>query len=540
MQALYRRYRPKTFDDVVGQEMTITALKNQIKENRVHHAYIFSGTRGTGKTSVAKIFARAVNCLSSVGSNPCNECKVCRGILEESLFDVMEIDAASNNSVDDIREIREHVAYAPAVAKKKVYIIDEVHMLSKGAFNALLKILEEPPSHALFILATTEPEKIPATILSRAQRFTFFRLKEEAIQGELARILDLEKRSYTDEGLAVIAAHSDGSMRDSLSILDQVLSVDGGVVDGELVRDALGLTEEEGIFRMVDGLLTGDGGLIVDALNRAYDRGKNFSLLLDALIDYFRDLLFYGYTHEIPKGFSEKEGAAFEGHAKNLDEGYGFQVLQLFQQGREQFRYAKDPKTVVEILLLKALHLQGAGSIPGEGIAPLDVVPRKKAPVKRAEAPRREETASGPSPEQKSEDEDETKEIIQEQPHGQQTLSEGQDHDIIEGDKTALAPEMWQEVQSAVHGRSVACAALLKDAQSTKVEGNRLTILFQPKFTFHLQMLKNEANKKALAEGVREVLGPEMTVAVEAIGDEDDEVLESIRRVFKNVTIEKE
>lgn len=189
-------------------------------------------------------------------------------------------------------------------------------MLSKGAFNALLKILEEPPSHALFILATTEPEKIPATILSRAQRFTFFRLKEEAIQGELARILDLEKRSYTDEGLAVIAAHSDGSMRDSLSILDQVLSVGDGVVDGELVRDALGLTEEEGIFRMVDGLLTGDGGLIVDALNRAYDRGKNFSLLLDALIDYFRDLLFYGYTHEIPKGFSEKEGAAFEGHAK--------------------------------------------------------------------------------------------------------------------------------------------------------------------------------------------------------------------------------
>ena len=250
--------------------------------------------------------------------------------------------------------------------------------------------------------------------------------------------------------------------------------------------------------------------------------------------------MFYGYTHEIPKGFSEKEGAAFEGHAKNLDEGYGFQVLQLFQQGREQFRYAKDPKTVVEILLLKALHLQGAGSIPGEDIAPLDVAPRKKAPVKRAEAPRREETASGPSPEQKSEDEDETKEIIQEQPHGQQTLSEGQDHDIIEGDKTALAPDVWQGVQSAVHGRSVACAALLKDAQSTKVEGNRLTILFQPKFTFHLQMLKNEANKKALAEGVREVLGPEMTVAVEAIGDEDDEVLESIRRVFKNVTIEKE
>ena len=535
MQALYRRYRPKTFDDVVGQEMTITALKNQIKENRVHHAYIFSGTRGTGKTSVAKIFARAVNCLSPVGANPCNECKVCRGILEESLFDVMEIDAASNNSVDDIREIREHVAYAPAVAKKKVYIIDEVHMLSKGAFNALLKILEEPPAHALFILATTEPEKIPATILSRAQSFTFFRLKEEAIQGELARILDLEKRSYTDEGLAVIAAHSDGSMRDSLSILDQVLSMDDGVVDGELVRGALGLTEEEGIFRIVDGLFTGDGALIVDALNRAYDRGKNFSLLLDALIDYFRDLLFYGYTHEIPKGLSESEGAAFEGHAKNLDEGYGFQVLQLFQQGREQFRYAKDPKTVVEILLLKALHLKGADSLPDDEIVPLDAAPQKKVPVKKAEEPRIEAEASA-SPEEKTEE----AENSQEASEGQQTLSEARDRDIIEGEKTALAPDQWQGVQSAVREKSVACAALLKDAQSAKMEGNRLTILFQPKFTFHLQMLKKEANVKALAEGVKEALGPETSVAVEAIGDADDDVFQSIERVFKDVTIEKE
>lgn len=536
MQALYRRYRPKTFEDVVGQEMTITALKNQIKENRVHHAYIFSGTRGTGKTSVAKIFARAVNCLSPVGANPCNECKVCRGILEESLFDVMEIDAASNNSVDDIREIREHVAYAPAVAKKKVYIIDEVHMLSKGAFNALLKILEEPPAHALFILATTEPEKIPATILSRAQRFTFFRLKEEAIQGELARILDLEKRSYTDEGLAVIAAHSDGSMRDSLSILDQVLSMDGGVVDGEMVRDALGLTEEEGIFRIVDGLFTGDGALIVDALNRAYDRGKNFSLLLDALIDYFRDLLFYGYTREVPKGLSESEGAAFEAHAKNLDEGYGFQVLQLFQQGREQFRYAKDPKTVVEILLLKALHLKDAGSLPSDEILPLDAAPQKKVPVKKAEEPRKETAAVASSIEEKTKD----AETIPEASEGQQTLSEARDRDIIEGDKTALAEDRWQEVQSAVREKSVACAALLKDAKSTKMEGNRLTILFQPKFSFHLQMLKKEANVKALAEGVKEALGPETTVAVEAIGDADDDVLQSIERVFKDVTIEKE
>ena len=528
MQALYRRYRPKTFDEVVGQEMTITALKNQIKEGRVHHAYIFSGTRGTGKTSVAKIFARAVNCLSPEGANPCNECKVCRGILDESLFDVMEIDAASNNSVDDIREIREHVAYAPAVAKKKVYIIDEVHMLSKGAFNALLKILEEPPAHALFILATTEPEKIPATILSRAQRFTFFRLKEEEIERELARILDLEKRSYTEEGLAVIAAHSDGSMRDSLSILDQVLSMGNDRVDGETVYDALGLTEEEGIFRIVDGLLTADGALIVDALDRAYDRGKNFALLLDALIDYFRDLLFYEYTKTPPKGYSESDRAAFKAHAENLDKDFGFRCLDLFQKGREQFRYAKDPRAVVEILLLKALRLGTVGDLPKERALPQrDAVPIKKAPPKKAEPLKREEPA-------------ERKESTDREPEALAPLSGTDDRDIIQGEKSPLDGDKWQAVQSAVQARSVACAALLKDAEETKLEGNLLTILFQPKFSFHIQMLKNDANEVALAEGVREVLGPDAAVRVEAIGDEDDTVLQSLERVFKDVTIEKE
>ena len=528
MQALYRRYRPKTFDEVVGQEMTITALKNQIKEGRVHHAYIFSGTRGTGKTSVAKIFARAVNCLSPEGANPCNECKVCRGILDESLFDVMEIDAASNNSVDDIREIREHVAYAPAVAKKKVYIIDEVHMLSKGAFNALLKMLEEPPAHALFILATTEPEKIPATILSRAQRFTFFRLKEEEIERELARILVLEKKGYTEEGLAVIAAHSDGSMRDSLSILDQVLSMGNDTVDGETVYDALGLTEEEGIFRIVDGLLTADGALIVDALDRAYDRGKNFALLLDAIIDYFRDLLFYEYTKTPPKGFSESDRAAFKAHAENLDKDFGFRCLELFQKGREQFRYAKDPRAVVEILLLKALHLQVAGELPEERPQPIrPAAPIKEAPPKKAEPSKREDPAD-------------TRADASVEPEVPTPLSGTDDRDIIQGEKSPLDGDKWQAVQSAVQARSVACAALLKDAEETKLEGNLLTILFQPKFSFHIQMLKNDANEAALAEGVREVLGPDAAVRVEAIGDEDDTVLQSLERVFKDVTIEKE
>ena len=337
--------------------------------------------------------------------------------------------------------------------------------------------------------------------------------------------MDLEKKSYTEEGLAVIAAHSDGSMRDSLSILDQVLSMGNDTVDGETVYDALGLTEEEGIFRIVDGLLTADGALIVDALDRAYDRGKNFALLLDAIIDYFRDLLFYEYTKTPPKGYSESDRAAFKAHAENLDKDFGFRCLELFQKGREQFRYAKDPRAVVEILLLKALHLQVAGDLPEERPQPIrPAAPIKKAPPKKAEPSKREEPAD-------------TQADAGEEPA---PLSGNDDRDIIQGEKSPLDGDKWQAVQSAVQARSVACAALLKDAEETKLEGNLLTILFQPKFSFHIQMLKNDANEAALAEGVREVLGPDAAVRVEAIGDEDDTVLQSLERVFKDVTIEKE
>lgn len=523
MQALYRRYRPKTFDEVVGQETTITALKNQLLEERVHHAYLFSGTRGTGKTSVAKIFARAVNCLDPKEGNPCNQCEVCRGILDETLFDVMEIDAASNNSVDDIREIKENVTYPPTLARKKVYIIDEVHMLSKGAFNALLKMLEEPPSHALFILATTEPEKIPATILSRSQRFTFLRLRDEEIVGELERILNEEKREYTEDALKIIAAHSDGSMRDSLSILDQILSISGEIVDGEKVRKSLGLTEHEGIFRIVDGILTRDAKVVMDAIDQSYRNGRNFQLLLDGLITYFRDLLFYRYAEEVPGELTEEEARTFIEQARAMEETSAFSIIELLQKGRESFKYTPNQKIVMELLLLKAVRWDEADYEE----RPRKVIKKAPTVAKEAASPeKREKQVADPEPK------------VEDSAEAPPTLRGKEEHAIMKDNP--IDDKTWQNFIQSVQAKSVACGALLKDVAGIAAENNALFIRYAPSFAFHLKMLKTEANHKILEEAAREVLGEDWSVIVEDMKAEDDPVLESMKRVFKDTPIEME
>lgn len=526
MQALYRRYRPRTFDEVVGQDTTITALKNQLIEDRVHHAYLFSGTRGTGKTSVAKIFARAVNCLHPKDGNPCNECEVCRGILDETLFDVMEIDAASNNSVDDIREIKENVTYPPTLARKKVYIIDEVHMLSKGAFNALLKMLEEPPSHALFILATTEPEKIPATILSRSQRFTFLRLRDEEITGELARILDEEHREYTEDALKIISGHSDGSMRDSLSILDQILSLSAETIDGETVRKSLGLTEHEGIFRIVDGIMTEDPKLVMDAIDQSYRNGRNFQLLLDSLITYFRDLLFYRYAEEVPSQLTEEEGHTFVEQARAMEETVAFRIIELLQKGRESFKYTPNQKVVMELLLLKAIRWSYDEPYKEQEET---VTEKKRRPATKKSVPLLEKTKAQMATSGKP-----TEDVVEASP----TLRGEEDHAIMGDDP--IDDDTWQNFIQSVQAKSVACGALLKDAAGIATENKALFIRYAPNFAFHLKMLKTEVNHKVLEEAAREILGEEWSVIVEEMKAEDDPVLESMKRVFKDTPIETE
>lgn len=296
--ALYRKFRPTTFDDVVGQEQVIKVLKHQIQNNQIGHAYLFCGSRGTGKTSTAKIFSRAINCQSPKDGEPCNECDVCKGILSSSITDVMEIDAASNNSVDNIRTIRENVIYAPTLAKYKVYIIDEVHMLSTSAFNALLKTLEEPPENVIFILATTEPHKIPITILSRCQRFEFKRITKEDIAKRLKTVCEKNEVKATDEALMVIAQAADGALRDGLSLLDQIISSGVSDITEDIARELLGITKSSVTFTILNCIVNKDISTAISTVSEVVNSGKDIKYFVWEIISLARDVLVYQTTHD--------------------------------------------------------------------------------------------------------------------------------------------------------------------------------------------------------------------------------------------------
>ena len=289
-QVLYRKWRPQTFSDVYGQPAITTALKNELRTGRLAHAYLFTGSRGTGKTSCAKILSKAVNCLSPREGDPCNECEICRGIDDGVIMDVVEIDAASNNGVDSIRDLREEVNFTPSVAKYRVYIIDEVHMLSTGAFNALLKTLEEPPPHVIFVLATTEVHKLPATILSRCQRFDFGRIAPEDIAARIAYIADQEEFTVTDDAALLIARLADGGMRDALSLLDQCVSRSREVTEDTVV-EATGMAGREYLFELSGAVRTQDGGTALTLIGRLHGASRDMERLCTELIDFYRSLM---------------------------------------------------------------------------------------------------------------------------------------------------------------------------------------------------------------------------------------------------------
>lgn len=289
-RAFYRKYRPSTFTDVVGQEHITKTLENAVKSGKTSHAYLFTGSRGTGKTSCAKILSKAVNCLNPIDGNPCNECEICRGIDNGSILDIIEIDAASNNGVDNIRDLREEANFTPANAKYRVYIIDEVHMLSIGAFNALLKTLEEPPAHVIFILATTEVHKLPSTILSRCQRFDFKRIPPEAIAERLKEVAIKENLTLSDDGAMLIARIADGAMRDALSLLDRCSSVEG-TIDSAAVASSAGLAGREYIFELCDCIIEKDAAKALEIVNRLYNDSCDMERLVIELTSHFRNLM---------------------------------------------------------------------------------------------------------------------------------------------------------------------------------------------------------------------------------------------------------
>ena len=382
-RALYRKWRPQRFEDVVGQRAIVTALKNQITANRVGHAYLFTGVRGTGKTTCAKIFAKAVNCLHPVNGDPCGECEICRGIDNGSILDVVEMDAASNNGVDDIRDLRDETAYTPSACKYKVYIIDEVHMLSTAAFNALLKTLEEPPAHVIFILATTEIQKVPATILSRCQRYDFTRIGPEDIARRVEYIAGEEKLELTPDGAELIARLADGALRDALSILDTCAGVTAKI-DADVVRRMAGVTDRSYLFRISDALEAQDGAAALAQLAQLRQQSVDVKRLTEELIAHYRALMLAALPggQALLSGVSPEEEALYLKKGPQLGQREAIRAIRALGSALEHMTRGSDQRIELELALVNLAE-------PLQPVAqPIQAVPARASAAPAPEAPR--------------------------------------------------------------------------------------------------------------------------------------------------------
>lgn len=540
-QALYRKYRSKTFDDLLGQDQVVIPLKNQITQGKMSHAYLFSGTRGTGKTSAAKILARAVNCLHPKDGNPCNQCENCKLILEDRMMDVVEMDAASNNGVDDIRDLKDRVVYPPSLGKYKVYIIDEVHMLSKGAFNALLKVLEEPPDHLIFILATTEIEKIPQTIQSRCQKFQFRRLSVETMARGMGEILKKEGISAQEEALTLLARHGQGSMRDSLSLLEQCLYL-GPKLSYEGVVQSLGLMETEEVQALLSSLLRPGDLSFIYQLHDYYEGGKDLEGLLRDLIYALRGSLL---AHEIkdPTGLLTKDQVqALAPFLDQVDPFLWVRAMESLQESLKNLRYQKDPLLSAEIALLDLnLIFQGQeGTKPKleKDLEVLDQIGNKKGTLR----PEKEE-----SPEEKGKRiqepaEDKLKEerpaSILKEKEGADLESPGKDG-IIEKTES-LDEDLVQEIQDYCKDQgNQAVAAILRDASFRRSQG-RLSIVFQPGYDFHVKNLSREDNRALVKAGIGQVLGEDLDLEICLDKDRKQEHIQDLVDFFGQDLVERE
>ena len=411
-QALYRKFRPTEFEDVKGQEHIVTTLKNQINADRIGHAYLFCGTRGTGKTTVAKIFAKAVNCEHPKAGSPCGECPSCKAIAEGSSMNVIEIDAASNNGVDNIRQIREEVSYRPTEGKYKVYIIDEVHMLSTGAFNALLKTLEEPPSYVIFILATTEAHKIPITILSRCQRYDFHRISIDTIAERLSDLMVQEKVEVEEKAIRYVAKAGDGSMRDALSLLDQCIAFHlGETLTYENVLEVLGAVDTEVFSRLLRQIIEKNVVGAIGILDELVDEGRELGQLVSDFTWYLRNLLLIQSSDDMEEvlDMSQDSIDSLKEEAKLISSEILMRYIRVFSELGNQIRYASQKRITIEIAIIKLcrpemetdyesivdrldnLERKIANGIPvvsRQNIATQQTVQAQAAPMKKPELPK--------------------------------------------------------------------------------------------------------------------------------------------------------
>ncbi|NLY10039.1 MAG: DNA polymerase III subunit gamma/tau [Tissierellia bacterium] len=523
-EALYRKYRSKDFDSMVGQDHVTSLLKHQVVHGDLSHAYLFSGTRGTGKTSAAKILSRAVNCLNPREGNPCNTCAHCKGILSGQILDVVEMDAASNNSVDDIRQLREKAIYPPAVTKYRVYIVDEVHMLSKGAFNALLKILEEPPEHLIFILATTEPERIPQTILSRCQRYDFHRISPVPMIEHMKKIAIEEGKSVDNKVLELIARRGDGAMRDALSLLDQCFALSGDNITMEDALDILGMVGSHELYELMIALLSEEKDRVLLNLRQWRASGKDSVQLLNEILEFFRDWLMAYFEDDKSEELRDLTNlASLEDTLDRMEQLLDIQgkikfsptpdilldvsVLQLVDGGRSSLikrvealeERLTSPDSVVAKLKSEERAIPKVNQFEKQAkpVAPIDreVVVQKpidKVVPKENKVVEEEKTANI------------QKEIVESRSVSKREESEGT-QDL--GDGTFRNGD-WEELVQYVKEHAIPTYGLLMDAIPLKREGGQLLIGYPYGSGFHITAMGGPSHKKIVEEAA-EVLWKE-------------------------------
>jgi len=525
--ALYREWRPKTFNDVVGQEHITTTLKNQILNHRIAHAYLFCGTRGTGKTSTAKVFAKALNCLNLQDGEPCNECEMCRKINEGLAIDVTELDAASNNGVDKIRDIIDDVKYPPQEAKYKVYIMDEVHMLSAGAVNAFLKTLEEPPNNVIFILATTDPQKLPITILSRCQRFDFKRINNNEITARLRKIVDDQNVLADERSLNLIARVSDGAMRDSLSILDQAISMGNGNVDYNTVVSMLGLVTNEHLFNLTNAVIQRSVEKSIGIIEDVIYSGKDIYLFIKDLITHYRNLLMAKVTNnpEEVLDMSEENIALIKEQSARLRAEEIMRCIRILQEAENNAKLSKQARLYCELAIIKMCKIEYDTSSEVM-LTRLNKLEEnlKNGSIKVATV---ESQNNNINAVKKSINNVESKKPTQTQ-HIEETLSGNSDSRITIND----VQKAWRDILEAFKARrAMVISSLIQIGKPIACANGIVTVQFEKQYQFSRDRLSESKNKPIINEVFSEIL--QENIKVNFVVEEDNKGSKSTEDILR-------
>ncbi|WP_195955738.1 DNA polymerase III subunit gamma/tau [Clostridium saudiense] len=525
--ALYRECRPKTFNDVVGQEHITTTLKNQILNHRIAHAYLFCGTRGTGKTSTAKVFAKALNCLNLQDGEPCNECEMCRKINEGLAIDVTELDAASNNGVDKIRDIIDDVKYPPQEAKYKVYIMDEVHMLSAGAVNAFLKTLEEPPNNVIFILATTDPQKLPITILSRCQRFDFKRINNNEITARLRKIVDDQNVLADERSLNLIARVSDGAMRDSLSILDQAISMGNGNVDYNTVVSMLGLVTNEHLFNLTNAVIQRSVEKSIGIIEDVIYSGKDIYLFIKDLITHYRNLLMAKVTNnpEEVLDMSEENIALIKEQSARLRAEEIMRCIRILQEAENNAKLSKQARLYCELAIIKMCKIEYDTSSEVM-LTRLNKLEEnlKNGSIKVATV---ESQNNNINAVKKSINNVESKKPTQTQ-HIEETLSGNSDSRITIND----VQKAWRDILEAFKARrAMVISSLIQIGKPIACANGIVTVQFEKQYQFSRDRLSESKNKPIINEVFSEIL--QENIKVNFVVEEDNKGSKSTEDILR-------